>query len=119
MKPEKPADSYSVFEKLLSATQRQHFDLRLYVAGTTPRSTRAIENITRLCEAEMRGRYELEIIDVYQQPARAAQDQIVAVPTLVKQAPPPRRKLVGDLCHEQEVRRALGLLPSTEKDPPR
>jgi len=103
------ADSAGAFELRLQAANGDRYDLRLYVAGTSPRSVRAIQNITRLCEAELPGRYDLDIIDVYQQPARASADQIVAIPTLVKQVPLPRRMLVGDLSQENQVRKALGL----------
>lgn len=115
MKPERRGGAHAAFERLLREGRSDRFDLRLYVAGTTPRSTLAIQNITRLCEAELPGRYDLDIIDVYQQPARAGEDQIVAIPTLVKEMPLPKRKLVGDLSHEREVRKALGLPPAPEQ----
>jgi circadian clock protein KaiB len=117
VKQPKPADALAEFERRLSAAAVDRYDLRLYVAGTTPRSTRAVRNLTRLCEAEIPGRYRLEIIDVYQQPLRAAEDQIVAVPTLLKIGPLPRRKLIGDLSQEAQVRRGLGLpdLPGKEE----
>lgn len=106
------------FERRLNETRADRYELRLYVAGTTPRSTRAVRNLTRICEAEIPGRYQLEIIDVYQQPIRAAEDQIVAVPTLLKMVPLPRRKLIGDLSQEAKVRRGLGLpdSPGGEQD---
>lgn len=109
MKQPKPADALAEFERRLNEARADRYELRLYVAGTTPRSTRAVRNLTRICEAEIPGRYQLEIIDVYQQPVRAAQDQIVAVPTLLKMVPLPCRKLIGDLSQEARVRRALGL----------
>ena len=104
----KAPDTLADFERHLSERPKQIYELRLYVAGTTSRSTLAVRNITRLCEAEIPGQYSLEIIDVYQQPARAAEDQIVAVPTLVKMSPPPRRKLIGDLSRDAQVRKGLG-----------
>jgi circadian clock protein KaiB len=88
--------------------QRRH-DLRLYVAGTSPKSLRAIQNITRFCEAELAGRYALEIVDVYLDPARAVEDQVVAIPTLIKRSPGAVMRLVGDLSHEDRVRSGLGL----------
>lgn len=109
MRQPKRANTLAEFERRLTQGQTQIYELRLYVAGTTPRSTRAVRNITRLCEAEMPGHYRLEIIDVYQQPFRAAEDQIVAVPTLVKISPLPRRKLIGDLSCDAQVRRGLGI----------
>ena len=113
MKQPKPTDAVAEFERRLKETRAERYELRLYVAGTTPRSTRAVRNLTRICEAEIPGRYHLEIIDVYQQPVRAAEDQIVAVPTLLKMVPLPRRKLIGDLSQEAQVRRGLGFPDSS------
>ena len=86
--------------------------LRLYVAGTTPRSTRAIQTIKQLCEERLVARYDLDVIDVFQQPARAQTDQIVAVPTLVKLEPGPRRIVIGDLSNREKLLRGLDLLPA-------
>jgi circadian clock protein KaiB len=83
------------------------FRLRLYVTGMTPRSTDAIARIKAICEEYLEGRYELEVIDIYQQPEAARGEQIVATPTLIKKLPPPLRRLVGDLSDKQRV--LLGL----------
>jgi circadian clock protein KaiB len=83
--------------------------LRLYVAGTTPRSARAIENIKRICEERLKGRYDLEIIDLYQQPKVAAGEQIIVAPTLIKRQPSPQRRLVGDMSDMQRVLAGLDL----------
>jgi circadian clock protein KaiB len=88
---------------------RDRHVLRLYVAGTTPRSLRAVQSIKRICESELAGRYDLEVIDVYKQPGRAMEDQIVAIPTLIKQAPGMVRRLIGDLSQEAKVLLGLGL----------
>jgi circadian clock protein KaiB len=85
--------------------------LRLFVAGTTANSLRAIENLRRICDAHLAGRVELEIVDIYQQPELAGQHQVVAVPTLVKVLPAPLRRIIGDLSEEQRVLRGLELLP--------
>jgi circadian clock protein KaiB len=77
--------------------------LRLYVTGTTPNSLRAIANLKELCEKHLPGRYDLQVIDIYQQPALAGEDQIFATPTLVKELPPPLRKLIGDLSDRERV----------------
>lgn len=77
--------------------------LRLYVAGTTPRSMRAILDARAFCESHLANRYELEVIDIYQQPAQARDEQIIAVPTLVRSLPPPLRRLVGDLSDVERV----------------
>jgi circadian clock protein KaiB len=84
--------------------------LRLYVAGLTSRSIRAIENIERICKQRLGGRYELEVIDIHQQPRLAKEAQILAVPTLVKALPLPLRRLIGDLSDEERVLVGLDLL---------
>jgi circadian clock protein KaiB len=85
------------------------FELRLYVTGMTPRSTRAITAVRRLCEELLRGRYDLEIIDVYQQPALSQREQIVATPTLIKIGPAPQRRLIGDMSNRARLLAGLGL----------
>jgi circadian clock protein KaiB len=81
--------------------------LRLYVTGQTPRSLQSVENLQRLCEKHLAGRFSLEVIDIYQQPALAAEGQIIAAPTLIKAMPPPLRRLVGDFSDANRV--VLGL----------
>jgi circadian clock protein KaiB len=83
--------------------------LRLYVAGSGPRSLRAVQNIRRVCESELAGRYSLEVVDIYKEPRRAAEDQIVAIPTLIKQAPGLVRRMIGDLSQTALLRQGLGL----------
>jgi circadian clock protein KaiB len=90
-------------------TGRTQFVLRLYVTGSTPRSTRAVANLRQLCEQHLPDRYELEVVDVYQQPELAAREQLVAVPTLIKRLPLPLRRLVGDLSNRQRVLAGLDL----------
>ncbi len=85
------------------------FVLRLFVAGTNPRSLRAVENLRRMCEEHMAGDYELRVIDIYETPAMAEEGQVIAAPTLVKELPAPLRRLVGDLADEGRVLLALGL----------
>src|SRR5438874_12590535 len=87
----------------------EHHVLRLYVAGITSRSVRAVQNIKRICETELAGHYDLEVIDLYKQPKRAAQDQIVALPTLINTAAGKPTRLIGDLSQEARVRVGLGL----------
>jgi circadian clock protein KaiB len=86
-----------------------NYVLKLYVAGTTPRSTRAIANLHSLCDRYLDGRHELEVVDIFQQPERAAINQIVAVPALLKTSPAPVRCLVGDLSDRKKLLRALNL----------
>lgn len=83
--------------------------LHLYITGATPNSTRAVRNIKEICEEHLKGRYELLIIDIYQQPERAQESQLIAAPTLVKMRPGLIRRLVGDLSDRRRVLTALGL----------
>ena len=85
--------------------------LRLYVAGQTSNSTHAIANIKKICEANLHGRYTLEVIDLYQQPQLAKGEQIVAVPTLIKKLPPPLRRLIGDMSNTERVLVGLDIHP--------
>ncbi|MCU1339182.1 MAG: thiol-disulfide isomerase [Bryobacterales bacterium] len=83
--------------------------LRLYVAGSSPRSLRAVQNVKRVCESELAGHYNLEVVDIYKEPHRATEDQIVAIPTLIKQAPGLVRRMIGDLSQTAVLRYGLGL----------
>ena len=85
------------YERRLKEIDGQPYLLRLYVTGATPASTRAITNLKALCEEHLKGRFQLEVIDIFQKPALAAGEQIVAAPTLVKVLPLPLRKFIGDL----------------------
>ncbi len=85
--------------------------LTLYVAGLTPRSQRAIQSIKDLCELHLKARYDLEIVDIYQQPEHLQQEQIVVAPTLVKKLPLPLRRLIGDMSNPEKVLVGLGLRP--------
>ncbi len=102
-------DSPADFEKRLTETSSEKFVLRLYVTGMTPRSAAAIARIKAICEEHLVGRYELEVIDIYQQPALAKGDQIIAAPTLIKKLPLPLRRLVGDLSNKDRVLLGLDL----------
>lgn len=84
--------------------------LRLYITGTTARSTRAVENVRWLCERHLGGDYELEVVDLYQQPELAAREQLIAAPTLIKQLPLPLRRLVGDMSNHERVLAGLDLV---------
>ena len=89
--------------------RRGPHQLRLYVAGSSPRSLRAIQNLKRLCESELPGRYNLEVVDIYKEPRRAAIDQVVAIPTLIKEAPCLVRRMIGDLSETALLRHGLGI----------
>ncbi len=88
------------------------YRLYLYITGVTPNSSRAVRNVKELCEQHLPGRYELVIIDIYQQPELAKQEQIIAAPTLIKKHPLPERRLIGDMSDVQRVLTGLGL-PTT------
>ena len=105
--PRESADAGS--KHSLSAEPR--YLLRLYVAGFTSRSTTAIANLKAICEEHLQGRYELDVVDIYQQPQLARRAQIVAAPTLIRNLPPPLRRIVGDMSQTQRVLVGLDLLP--------
>lgn len=90
---------------------RRTWRLRLYVAGQTPKSIAALANLTRLCEEHLAGRYRIEIVDLVKQPQLARRDEIIVIPTLVRQLPPPIRKIIGDLSNQQKVLVWLDVLP--------
>ena len=91
------------------ATSDEKYVLRLYVAGATSRSRRAILNINAICMEHLQGKYDLEVIDIYQKPALAKDEQIIAAPTLIKRLPLPLRRIIGDLSDREKVLSALGL----------
>ena len=88
----------------------EYFILRLYVAGQTAKAIAAFDNLKTICEAELKGRYEIEVIDLLENPKLAREDQIVALPTLVRKLPPPLRKIIGDLSDTERVLVGLKLL---------
>ena len=92
-----------------SQTAVDRYVLRLFVSGMTPRSTRAVQNVRAICEEHLHGRYDLEVIDIYQQPTLARGEQIIAAPTLVKKSPAPLRYIIGDLSTTERVLRGLDL----------
>lgn len=100
----------TVARKTSPRSRGEAYVLRLFVAGTTPRSMRAILDARAFCESYLPERYALEIIDIYQQPGMARDEQIIAVPTLVRRLPPPLRRLVGDLSDVERVLAGLELV---------
>lgn len=94
-------------------TDADKFVLRLYITGNTPNSIKAVANIKMLCEEVLQGRYEMKVVDIYQDPSQASEDQVVAIPTLVKASPLPRRRLVGDMSSRERVLAGLGIAPRT------
>ncbi len=104
--------SAQAFARAIAESPQARFVLRLYVSGMTARSRQAIDNIRQLCEEHLAGRYDLEIIDIYQQPALAKDAQIIAAPTLVKKLPPPVRKVIGNMADPGRVMVVLGIAAS-------
>ena len=98
-------------KKAEKAAPSAEWQLRLYVAGQTPNSVAALDNLKRLCESHLAGRYEIEVVDLLVNPKLAAGDQILAVPTLVRKFPEPIRKIIGDLSNEGRVLVGLDVQP--------
>ncbi len=113
----KVRDQVEVFEEALKDSKNEKYVLRLYVAGTTARSVNAILNIKKICEEHLKGRYELEVIDIYQQPTLAKGEQIIAAPTLVKKLPFPLRKFIGSMYDVDRILVGLDLKPKKEVKP--
>jgi circadian clock protein KaiB len=96
-------------KKLAAQSETEKYVLKLYVTGATPNSRKSIENIKKICEEYLEGRYELEVIDIFQQPVLSKGEQIIAAPTLVKKLPLPLRKLIGDLSDTDRVLMGLNI----------
>jgi circadian clock protein KaiB len=111
MKQTKVKDSTKSFETVLKKSLKEKYVLRLYVTGMTPRSTRAIQNIKKICDEELKGRCDLQVIDIYQRPVLAEGEQIIATPTLVKKLPLPLRRFIGDLSDMERIALGLDLKP--------
>ncbi|HTL28988.1 MAG TPA: circadian clock KaiB family protein [Tepidisphaeraceae bacterium] len=117
MSKRKLVDRSAEFEHAIKSARHsnERYVLRLYVTGSTPRSSKAIQNLRALCEEHLQGRYDLEVIDIYQQPVLARGEQIIAAPTLIKKLPAPLRKVVGDLSDSDRVLMGLDLQPVRSK----
>ena len=111
-KTKTPREKAAEYEDALSEADAQVYVLKLCVSGMTPRSREALMNIKQICETYLEGHYQLEVIDLYQQPALAAKHQIIATPTLLKSYPPPLRRLIGDLSDTDAAIQRLGI-PTT------
>ena len=99
------------FEKAAAKRNLAKYVLQLYITGMTPKSTLAIVNVRKLCEKHLEGRYELTVIDIYQQSNLAAGEQIIATPTLVKKLPLPARRLIGDMSNTERFLAGIDLQP--------
>jgi circadian clock protein KaiB len=112
----KAKGSRSIQAALAQASQgpsAERYVLRLYVTGMTPRSMRAVESVRTICERYLEGRYDLEVVDIYQQPTLARGEQIIAAPTLIKKLPLPLRRIIGDMSSTEKVLLGLDIRPAT------
>ena len=109
MPRKKTRDATAAFERTLDRPREERYVLRLFLSGTTPQSVRAITNIKKLCDEYLQGRYELEVIDLYQQPHLAQREQIIAAPTLIKKLPLPLRRIIGDMSKKERMLVGLDL----------
>ena len=104
-------ESVRAFRAALDGAAAGRFELYLFIAGTTPRSAAALVNVSAVCEERLKGRYDLFVIDVYQEPSRARDAQIIAVPTLYKKSPAPVCRIIGDLSDRRKLLAGLDLSP--------
>jgi circadian clock protein KaiB len=109
-------DAIERYEKLASETKNANYVLKLYIAGNSPQSARAVINIREICESRLKGRYQLEVIDIYQQSGLAKGEQIIAVPTLIKYLPLPLKRIIGDLSKTERVIFGLDLRKTDESE---
>jgi len=105
-------------DQVLREQADARYVLRLYVAGLTSRSVAAIESVKQVCEEHLEGRYDLEVVDIYEQPTLAKGEQIIAAPTLIKQLPLPLRRLIGDMADTQKILVGLDLRNKEGKKAP-
>ena len=111
----KRTKAQGALEKAAAERKTERYVLRLYIAGLTPRSTLAVQNIRKICEEHLEGRYELEVVDIYQQPTLAEGEQIIAAPTLVKKLPLPLRRFIGDMSNTERILVGMDLRTAKEK----
>jgi circadian clock protein KaiB len=116
MERKRVSRSTAEFENAATKRDLAKYDLLLYVTGMTPKSTRAIANVRKLCEQHLEGCYELKVIDIYQQPKLAKGEQIIATPTLIKKLPLPFRRLIGDMSDTGRFLVGIDLKPKNSED---
>jgi len=104
-------DHAKVLARAAKARAKERYVLRLYVAGITPKSDRAIRSVKEICEQSLKDRYDLEIVDIYQHPGAPKEDQIIVAPTLIKKLPLPLRRLIGDMADREKILLGLDLRP--------
>ncbi len=109
-----PQNSLEEFEAASNQKGKEKYVLRLFISGMTPKSLQAIDNLKRITEEELKGRFSLEIIDVSQQPQKVKEADLVATPTLIKELPKPIRKIIGNLSDKERILVALNLKKATD-----
>ena len=112
-----PPNDLAALEAAAAARANARYVLRLYVTGTTRQSMRAIVNIRTICEEHLQGRYQLEVVDISQQPALAKGEQIIAAPTLIKKLPLPLRRFIGDMSQTERILLGLDLRETKSSHP--
>ena len=100
----------------MAKTSLERYVLRLYVTGMTPRSARAVTNLREICDEHLAGRYDLEVVDIYQQPVLTKGEQIIAAPTLIKKLPLPMRRIIGDMSNRDRVLLGLDLVRASDQN---
>ena len=108
--PSNPRSLRAALERTARASDTERYILRLYITGLTARSSRAVDNLRAICDEYLDGRYDLEVIDIYQQPALTRGEQIIAAPTLIKKLPLPMRRIIGDMSNREGVLLGLDLV---------
>jgi circadian clock protein KaiB len=108
--PLNPRNARATFELAAHTPRTERYILRLYVTGMTSRSSRAVDNLKAICDEYLEGRYDLEVIDIYQQPVLTKGEQIIAAPTLIKKLPLPMRRIIGDMSDRERVLVGLDLV---------
>lgn len=103
MAKEKYENVLKDFEKVLREFEKEHFVFHLYIAGASEKSSEAIKNIKEFCEKYLKDHYKLEVVDIYQQPESTSENQVIVVPTLIKQLPPPVKKFIGNLSNINQI----------------
>ncbi len=104
-----PVNKAEDLERAIQNSNQTHYVLRLFVTGITPRSTIAIQNIKKICEENLKGRYDLEVVDIYQEPDQIRDEQVLAAPTLIKKLPLPLRRIIGNMSDKDRILVGLDL----------
>jgi len=110
MTPKERNGLRATLEKVTAEPPAEQYVLRLYVTGMTPRSARAVKNLQAICDEYLHGRYDLEVVDIYQQPVLTKGEQIIAAPTLIRKLPLPMRRIIGDMSNRERVLLGLDLV---------